>query len=202
MCVCMSVLLQKDKAREIERRSISLLKTKIRHTLSARVHRNAQGLSQTRTSRDLWLNGDWSLFHVSLCVTFTHRLAKCVPLSTRPPPPRSTFQPHAHSLFPDIAHCLATSKGSILNMCPFKTVQEFIASGPHYVSLLNRSHVAALIRTYMYLQCRQSTYLRGVQIRMQAAFDNLAAGKCCTVRYVHECTRGLISQCKKSSNLF
>lgn len=118
------------------------------------------------------------------------------------PPPRSTFQPHAHSLFPDIAHCLATSKGSILNMCPFKTVQEFIASGPHYVSLLNRSHVAALIRTYMYLQCRQSTYLRGVQIRMQAAFDNLAAGKCCAARYVRECTRGLISQCKKSSNLF
>ncbi len=76
-------------------------------------------------------------------------------------PPHSTFQPHAHSLFPDIAHCLATSKGSILNMCPFKTVQESIASGPHYVGLLNRSHVAALIRTYMYLQCRQSTYLRG-----------------------------------------
>lgn len=37
-------------------------------------------------SCDLWLNGDWSLFHVSLCVTFTHRLAKCVPLSAPFPP--------------------------------------------------------------------------------------------------------------------
>lgn len=96
MCVC-ECFSTWDKAKEIERLSLNpsrvLCLTENRYIQGVHVFCEAHKtpsesdlLTHTLLSCDLGLNGDWSLFHVSLCVTFTHRLAKCVPLSAPLPP--------------------------------------------------------------------------------------------------------------------